>query len=126
MLDRFKLTDSCLIGITTDNGSSNCWMTCELQSTLVGSEIECAALRNHMIRMSHVNQIGLRAFISILSVKGPTKCWESHERDQQFGENESTDIGKSERLQKEGDAIINKVSAMRPSLEKIIEKVPIS
>ena len=42
------------------------------------------------------------------------------------GENESIDIGNSQRLQKEGDARINKVLAMRPCLAKIIEKVPIS
>jgi len=36
------------------------------------------------------------------------------------------DIGKSQRLQNEGNARINKVSAMRPGLAKIIEKVRIS
>jgi len=64
--------------------------------------------------------------MSSLGVKGRTKSWEAHERDQQFGENESTDIGKSQRLRKEGNARINKVSAMRPGLAKIIEKVCIS
>jgi len=64
--------------------------------------------------------------MSSLSVKGRTKLWETHEHDQQFGENESIDIGKSQRLWKEGNARINKVSAMRPGLAKIIEKVRIS
>jgi hypothetical protein len=59
-------------------------------------------------------------------VKGHTKSWEAHERDQQFGENECIDIVKTQRLQKEGNARINKVSAMRPGLAKIIEKVCIS
>jgi hypothetical protein len=36
------------------------------------------------------------------------------------------DIGKSERLRKEGNARINKVLAMRPGLVKIVEKVCIS
>jgi len=54
------------------------------------------------------------------------QSWEAHERDQQFGENESRDIGKSQRLRKEGNARINKVSAIRPGLAKIIEKVCIS
>jgi len=76
--------------------------------------------------MAHVIQLALGAFISTLGVKGRTKSWEAHERDQQFGENESTDIGKSQRLRKEGNARINKVSAMRPGLAKIIEKVRIS
>jgi hypothetical protein len=76
--------------------------------------------------MAHVIQLALGAFMSSLGVKGRTKCWEAHERDQQFGENESTDIWKSQRLRKEGNARINKVSAMRPGLAKIIEKVRIS
>jgi len=61
-----------------------------------------------------------------LGAKGCSKSWEAHERDQQFGENESTDIGKSQRLRKEGNARINMVSAMRPGLAKIIGKVCIS
>jgi len=61
--------------------------------------------------------------MSSLSVKGRTKSWEAHERNQQFGENECTDIGKSQRLQKEGNARINKVSAMKPGLAKKIQKV---
>jgi hypothetical protein len=76
--------------------------------------------------MAQVIQLALEAFISSLGVKGRTKSWEAHERDQQFGENESIAIGKSQRLRKEGNARINKVSAMRPGLTKIIEKVRIS
>jgi len=76
--------------------------------------------------MAHVIQLSLGTFMSSLGVKGLTTFWEAHERDQQFGENESTDIGKSQRLWKEGNARINKVPAMRPGLAKIIEKVRIS
>jgi len=76
--------------------------------------------------MAHVIQLALGAFMSCPGVKGCTKFWEAHERYQQFGENESTDIGKSQRHRKEGNARINKVSAMRPGLAKIIEKVRIS
>jgi len=76
--------------------------------------------------MAHLIQPALGAFMSSLGVKGHTKSWEAYERDQQFGENESTDIGKRQRLRKEGNATINKVSAMRPGLAKIIEKVRIS
>jgi hypothetical protein len=61
-----------------------------------------------------------------LSVKGHPKSWEAHEHDQQFGENESIDIGKCQRLRKQGNPRINKVLAMRPGLAKIIEKVCIS
>jgi len=76
--------------------------------------------------MTHVIQLALGAFMSSLGVKGRTKSWEANERDQQFGENESIDIGKSQRLRKEGNARINKVSVMRPGLAKLLEKVHIS
>jgi hypothetical protein len=76
--------------------------------------------------MAHVIQLSLGAFLSCLGVKGRTKSWEAHEHDQQFGEHQSTDIGKSQRLRKEGNARINMVSGMRPGLAKIIDKVCIS
>jgi len=126
VLDRFELTDGCLLSITTDNASSNYSMTRELQSTLEASGIEWPALRNHILCMAHVIQLALGAFLSSLGVKGRTKSWEAHERDQQFGGNASMDIGKSQRLRNESNARINKVSAMKPGLVKIIEKVHIS
>jgi len=101
-------------------------MTRELQSTLEDSGIGWPALRNHIPCIAHVIQLALAAFMSSLSVKGHTKSWEAHERDQQFGENESIDIWKSQRLRKEGNVRITKVSAMRPGSAKIIEKVRIS
>jgi hypothetical protein len=123
--DRFELIDGRLLGITTDNASSNYMMTRKLHSTLEASGIGWPALRNHIPCMVHVIQLALGAFMSSLSVKGRTKSWEAHQRDHQFGENESIDIGKSQRLRKEGNARINKVSAMKPGLAKIIEKVRI-
>jgi hypothetical protein len=101
-------------------------MTRKLQTTLEASGIEWPALRNHIPCMAQVIQLSLGTFMSSLAVKGRTKSWEAHQRDQQFGENESTDFGKSQRLRKEGNARINKVSAMRPGLAKIIEKGRIS
>ena len=101
-------------------------MTRALQTTLEPSGIEWPTLRNRILCMAHVIQLSLGAFMRSLGVKGRNKSWEAHERDQQFGENESTDIGMSQRLRKEGNARINKVSAMRPGLVKIIEKVRIS
>jgi len=71
-------------------------------------------------------QLALGSFMSSLGVKGCTKSWEAHERDQQFGENDSVNIGKSQRLWKVGNARINNVSAMKPGFAKIIEKVHIS
>jgi len=126
VLDRFELTDGHLLGIMTDNASLNYSMTHELQSTLEASGIEWPALSNHIPCMAHVIQLALGAFMSSFGVKGHTKSWEAHERNQQFGENESIDIGKSQRLQKEGNASINKVLAMKPGLAKVIEKVRIS
>jgi len=126
VLDCFELTDGRLLGITMDNASSNYSMTRELQSTLEASGIKWPALRNHIPCIAHVIQLAVGAFMSSLSVKGRTKSWEAQERDQEFGENESIDIGKSQRLRKGGNARINKVSAMKPGLAKIIEKVRIS
>ena len=101
-------------------------MTWELESTLEVPIIEWPPLRNHIPCMVHVIQLALGLFMCSFSVKGRTNSWEAHERNQQFGENHSIDIGKSQRLQKGGNARINKVSAMRPRLAKRIEKVWIS
>ena len=100
-------------------------MTRELQSTLEDSGIVLAAWRNNIPCMEHVIHLAFVAFMSSLSVKGHAKSWEVHMCDQQSGENECTDIGKSQWLQKEGNARINKVLAMRPHLAKTIEKVHI-
>jgi len=126
VLDHFELTDCREFGNTTDNASSNYSMTRKSKTTIEASTTEWPALRNHIPCMAHVIQLALGAFMSSLGVKGRTKSWEAHERDQQFGENESTDIGKSQTLRKEGNGRINTVSAMRPGLAKIIEKVHIS
>jgi hypothetical protein len=64
--------------------------------------------------MAHVIELALGAFMSSLVVKGGTESWKAHERDQQLGENERTDIGKSQRPRKEGNATLNKVLTMRP------------
>ena len=95
VLDRFKRTVGRLLGITTDNASSNYSMTSELESTLEASGIKWPALGNHIPCMAHVIQLALGAFMCSLGVKGCTKSWEAHEREQQFGENESIDNWKS-------------------------------
>jgi len=101
-------------------------MTCELQSTLEAWGIEWPALRNQLPCMAQLIQLAVGAFMSSLGVNCHTKSWEAHERDQQFVENEIIDIGKSQRLRNKGNARINKVSAMRPGLAKIIEKLCIA
>jgi len=83
-------------------------------------------MRNHILCKASVILVALPAFMSSPRVTGCTKSSVAHECDQQFGRNENTDIGKSQRLLKEGNARINKVSAMRPGLAKIIHKVGIS
>jgi len=98
-------------------------MTCELQSTLEDSGIEWPALRNHIPCMAHVIKLALGAIMSNLGVKDRTKSSEIHEHHQQFGENESIENGKSQRLQKEGTARINKLSDLRPDWAKIIETI---
>jgi len=42
-----------------------------------------------------------------LSVKDHTKSWEAHECDQQQGENDSIENGKSQSLRKDGSARID-------------------
>jgi len=101
-------------------------MTRELESTLGVSATLWRALRNHIPSMAHVIQLALGGCMSSLGVKDHSKSWETHEHDQQFGENESIDIGKIQTLRKEGSASINNVSAMKPGLAKITEIVRIS
>ena len=124
-IDRFELTNGCSLGITTDNASSYYSITPKLQSSLEASAKKGPALRNHIPCMAHVIQLALGAFMSSLGVKGRTKSWEAHERNQQFVDNESIEIGKSQRLRKEGNTRIDKVSAMKPGLATIIELVRI-
>jgi len=87
------------------------------------SGIEWPAIPNCIPCMAHIIQLALGAFMCSLGVKGRTKSLEAHERYEQFEVNESIVIGNSQRLQKEGNTRINKVSAMWPGLAKITKKV---
>jgi len=120
MLKCFELTNGRLLGITTDNASLNYSITHKLHTTLKLSGIEWPASGDHISSMEHVILLALGVLMSSLGVKGRTMSWTAHECDQQFGANERIDIGKSQRLRKEDNARINKVSTMRPSLGKII------
>lgn len=126
VLYRFELTHSRLLGITTDNSSSNHSTTQELQSTPAARGMEWPTLRNYIACMVYVIQHASGAFMNILGVEGPTESWKGHVDVQRFGKNESRDIWKSHRLGTEGNARINMVSAMRPGLAKIRKKVLIS
>jgi len=55
--------------------------------------MEWAVFRYNVPFMAHVIQLALSAFMTRLDVKGGTKSWEAYERNQQFAENESGDIG---------------------------------
>jgi len=101
-------------------------MNRELQSILEAPAIHWPALRHHNPCMAHVIPLAVCAFRSSLSVKVCTKCSKAHARDQQFKQNESIVLGKSQRIRNAGNARIHKLSALRPGLAKIIEKVFIS
>jgi hypothetical protein len=81
VLDPFELTDGRLLGITTDNASSNYSMTHKLQTTLATSGIEWPTLGNHIPCMRYVIQISLGVFMGSHGVKGHTKSGEAHECD---------------------------------------------
>jgi len=87
--------------------SSTYSMTHKLHSTLEAFGIEWPALWNHIPCMARVIQLAGGVFMSSIGVKGGTKSWEAHERDQHFGENETIAIGKSHRLRKEANAGTN-------------------
>jgi hypothetical protein len=76
--------------------------------------------------MAHDNQLTLRVLMTSLGVKGHTESWETHEHDQQFADIGNIDIWKCQRLRKEGNARMHKVSAMRSDVAKRIKKVCIS
>jgi len=87
------------------------------------NQVACIEASNpYMVQLV---QFAFSAFVSSFGVTGHTKFWQALERNQQFGENESTDIGMSQRLRKEGNARINLVLAMRQGVSKLINKVHI-
>jgi len=124
--DHFDLADSRLLGISTANTGTKYSITRELQSSLEASGIDWPALMYLFRCMAHIIQPASGAVMSSPGVKGCNESWEAHQCDHQFGENESVHIWKSQRLQRETNARINKVSAMKPGLAKIIGKVRIS
>jgi hypothetical protein len=96
-------------------------MTQELQSTLVAVGRRWLGRKTHISCRANIILLAMGVFMNSLGVNGCTKSWEADKHDPQVGENESTDIGKSQRLPKQNNAIINKVLAMQLDLAKIIE-----
>lgn len=126
VLDRFEHTNRLWPGYLTNNTFSNYSVTQEVQPTVQASGIGWRALRNTITCMAHIVQITSGGFMSSPSANSPTKCWESPEQDQQVGEHQQTAIRKSERLRTEGNARIDRVSAMGAGFASIIENIHIS
>jgi len=101
-------------------------MTWKLQLTFDASGIQWPALKIQIPCMAHGFQLAFGVFMNSFGSKGHTKSLEAHKHKQQFGEKQSVEIVKSQRLRKEGNTRINKVSAMRSGLAMRIEKVCIS
>jgi hypothetical protein len=98
ILECFELTDGYIVGITRDKAASNYSMTQELQLTLDAFGTLWPAMINNIPCMAHVIQLALVGVMSSVGVKSCTKSCKAHECDQQVGENECTDVGKSQRL----------------------------
>jgi len=93
--DCFELINGHLLAIKTDDGSSNFLVTQELKSTLQASGIDWPTTTNQIPCVAPIIQLALGVLMCSLSVTARTKYWEAHERDQQFGEYENSDIRKS-------------------------------
>jgi hypothetical protein len=70
------------------------------QSTLESSGIEWPIVTNRIPRTAPIIQLLLGPGTSSLGVKGPNISCEAHHHNQQLGENENIDIGRSQRLRK--------------------------
>ena len=117
VLARFGLDTRFLLGVTTDNASSNYSMTGCLQKLLENSAVEWNALQNHMPCMTHIIQLTLGAFMDSLGVKGRGKAWGETERDK-IG----LDAG-MRRGRKIGGARVERVEQLEGGFNKIVEKV---
>lgn len=116
ILHRFGLDTKLLLGVTTDNASSNYSMTRCLQKIFKDRTIEWSASQNHMPCMTHVIQLTLGAFMESLGVKGRGKSWEDTEREK-IGQER---VGQGNRI---GGARVKRVELLDPGFSKIVEKV---
>ena len=111
-MHRFGLINGRVLGITTDNASSNHTMVKELQLSLKAMEVHWSAAQNHIPCMAHVIQLGLAAFMKCLGIQGRNRSWEDGVRD-----------ALSEEQGKTGGSRIAKIDRMKTGFNKIIEKV---
>jgi hypothetical protein len=105
-----------LLGITTDNASSNYSMTNCLERLLENESTVWSAEQNHLPCMTHIIQLALGAFMDSLGVKVRHKSWEDTEREKIGGQ-------KSSGRNKGGGARVDKVVSLEPGFHKIVEKV---
>lgn len=115
-MQRFSLENGRVLGITTDNATSNYSMARELQKSLKGMEVEWSAAQNHIPCMAHVIQLTLSAFMNSLGVKGRSKSWEE-------GVRETLNEDSKGRKVKIGSSRVKKIEDMDAGFSKIIEKV---
>jgi hypothetical protein len=120
VLEHFGLTNSFVVEITIDNASSNESITLKLQATRECSGIKWPALQNHLSCIADVIQLDFVAFMGRLSVKGSHISGEPPQRYQHCRDNQTTDIGNSQSLRKEGHARTNKAPAVMPRLVIVI------
>ena len=118
MLERFGLNWKSVLGVTTDNASSNYSMTRCLEKILEDESIEWSALQNHLPCMTHVIQLALGAFMESLGVKGRGKSWEESER-----EKIGRDFQGHGRKRRPGGVRVERVESLDPGFNKIVEKV---
>ena len=114
-MDRFGLTDGRVLGITTDNASSNYAMVKELQRSLKAMEVDWSAAQNHIPCMAHVIQLALAAFMKSLGIQGRNRSWEDGVRDALTEEQ-----GGKKKM---GRCRIGKIEILKAGFNKIIEKV---
>lgn len=116
VMARYGLDNGQVLGITTDNASSNYTMLKELQRCLKTMEVEWSAAQNHIPCMAHIIQLSLSAFMGSLGVKGRNKSWEEGVRDE-ISEDKRT------KNSKVGTTRVRTIVSMRAGFNKIIEKV---
>lgn len=110
VLHRYKIDDGRLLGITTDNASSNFTTSDSLQAALKIVGVKWSAFNNHMPCMAHVIQLSLGAFMKELKITGRAKFY----AEQAFRQ-EETEQGKKSKIQK--------FLELPKGFAKIVEKV---
>ena len=110
VLIRYEIDDGRLLGITTDNASSNYVTSACLQNALEIVGVTWPAANNHMPCIAHVIQLSLGAFMKELKITGRESYYQEEERDQL-------------KKDKKGRSRIERFNDMPRGFKKIVEKV---